>query len=98
MHAVSAEQHYINVHTPAQDYMVLYRFSDAVSELGNTVGLRVHRSHWIRKSAIAEIKTDAKKMIVRLHSGLEVPVSQPYQALVRQTVETLTAGPRAEPD
>ncbi len=64
--------------------MILYRFSDAIAELDKSIGMQVHRSHWIRKSAIDDVMTRSKKMAVRLASGLEVPVSQPYQALVRQ--------------
>ncbi|MGI9342884.1 MAG: LytTR family DNA-binding domain-containing protein [Gammaproteobacteria bacterium] len=87
--AIKAEQHYIKLHTSTQDYMVLYRFSDAVAELGSESGLQVHRSYWVRKSAIEGVRTDGKKMSLRLKSGLEVPVSQPYQALARQTAEAV---------
>jgi hypothetical protein len=89
VYAIKAEQHYIRLYTPTQDYMVLYRFSDAVAELGSATGLQVHRSYWVRNTAIEGIRRDAKKMFLQLKSGLEVPVSQPYQALVRQTTEAL---------
>ncbi len=82
--AIKAEQHYIKLHTEDRDYMILYRFSDAIAELEKNAGLQVHRSYWIRSSAVEEIKTESKKMTVRLKSGMEIPVSQPYQALVRQ--------------
>lgn len=85
--AIKAEQHYIKVHTPKRSHMVLYRFSDAIAELDKNLGLQVHRSWWVRTGAIKAIKTDAKRMLLMLESGLEVPVSQPYQALVRQTVD-----------
>lgn len=85
---IKAEQHYIKVHTPEGDHMILYRFSDAIADLDKTIGIQVHRSYWVRLAAIDEIKTDSKKMTLLLKSGLEVPVSQPYQALVRQAVES----------
>jgi hypothetical protein len=31
--AIKAEQHYIRVYSPDKEYMILYRFSDAVREL-----------------------------------------------------------------
>lgn len=83
--AIKAEQHYIRVYTAEREYMVLYRFSDAVRELEPTLGLQVHRSYWVNRNAIERLRHSAKKWTVLLNSGLELPVSGPYQGLVRQT-------------
>ena len=83
--AIKAEQHYIRVYTPEREYMVLYRFSDAVREIEPTLGLQVHRSYWVNRNAIERLRGSAKKLTVLLNSGLELPVSGPYQGLVRQT-------------
>lgn len=92
IYAIKAEQHYIRIYTQEQDHMILYRFSDAVAEIDKDVGIQVHRSFWIRKDAMARIETDNKKMFVRLQHDLKVPVSQPYQALVKQAYDSLTSG------
>jgi hypothetical protein len=82
--AIKAEQHYIRVYTPEREYMVLYRFSDAVREIEPSLGLQVHRSYWVNRNAIERLRHSAKKWTVLLNSGLELPVSGPYQGLVRQ--------------
>ncbi len=82
--AIKAEQHYIRIYTPEREYMVLYRFSDAVREIEPTLGVQVHRSYWVNRSAIERLRHSAKKLTVLLNSGLELPVSGPYQGLVRQ--------------
>ncbi len=82
--AIKAEQHYIRVLTHEREYMVLYRFSDAVSQLDGDQGLQVHRSWWIARNAIQSMQQSAKKFIVVLSNGAEVPVSTPYQGLLKE--------------
>jgi len=82
--AIKAEQHYIRVYAPEREYMVLYRFSDAVRELDADVGLQVHRSYWVNKAAIEFIRRGAKKFSVRLGNGTDIPVSTPYHGLVKE--------------
>jgi hypothetical protein len=82
--AIKAEQHYIRVFTSEREYMVLYRFSDAVSQLDIDLGLQVHRSWWIARSAIQSMRQSAKKFFVVLNNGEEVPVSTPYQGLLKE--------------
>lgn len=82
--AIKAEQHYIRVYTPAREYMVLYRFSDAVHELDGSRGIQVHRSYWINTGSVASICTRAKDFHLSLTSGAKIPVSIPYQGMVRE--------------
>jgi hypothetical protein len=82
--AIKAEQHYIRVFTNEREYMVLYRFSDAVSQLDIDLGLQVHRSWWIARAAIQSMRQSAKKFYVVLNNGEEVPVSTPYQGLLKE--------------
>jgi len=88
IYAIKAEQHYIRIYTREQNHMILYRFSDAVAEIDKDIGMQVHRSFWVRKDAIDRIESEKKKMFVRLISDLQVPVSQPYYALVKQAFES----------
>lgn len=81
---IKAEQHYIRVFTPDREYMVLYRFSDAVRELDPALGLQVHRSYWVSKTAIDTVRPSAKKFSIRLSTGASVPVSTPYHGVVKE--------------
>ncbi len=82
--AIKAEQHYIRVFSENREYMVLYRFSDAVRELDPRLGLQVHRSWWISKAAIDAVRPSAKKFTLRLTTGTTVPVSTPYHGVVKE--------------
>jgi len=87
--AIAAEQHYIRVYTKLGSELILYRFSDAVAELADWPGLRVHRSHWIMRSAINSIKPRGKSYSVELENGQVVPVSVTHRALVDRLAERL---------
>ncbi len=84
--ALKAEQHYVRVYTSERDHLTLYRFSDAIKELDPTVGLQVHRSYWIRTENVKALNRKQKKWLIEMDTGLVVPVSGPYRALVEQVL------------
>jgi len=81
--AIKAEQHYIRVYTEEQDYMILYRFSDAAREMPEDSGFQVHRSYWVSYAGVASIRPRAKKFLIHLTNGENVPVSGPYHTQVK---------------
>lgn len=83
---VKAEQHYVRVRSAAAEELVHYRFSAALEDLAGEDGLRVHRSHWVRRSAVAEVGQDDGRLTLRLADGTSVPVSRTYNALVEQAL------------
>ncbi|MEN7538217.1 LytTR family DNA-binding domain-containing protein [Aurantiacibacter flavus] len=78
------EDHYVRVHTGESSTLVLMRFSEALSEIGEGEGLRVHRSWWVASDAIQSVERRGRTARIKLSNALEVPVSQPY-------VEAVTA-------
>lgn len=94
--AIKAEQHYIRVFTREREYLLLYRFSDAARELGSDIGLQVHRSYWVNRKAIDCIKPRAKKFLIKLVTGAEIPVSTPYHAMVKELARANNLGARAQ--
>jgi hypothetical protein len=81
--ALAAEQHYLRVHTTLGSDLILYRFADAVREMGAR-GVQVHRSYWVAKDAGAAAEIDAAKAQIVLKNGLKVPVSRTYKMAARQ--------------
>jgi hypothetical protein len=81
--AIKAEQHYIRVISAEREYMLLYRFSDAMNELDPATGQQVHRSFWVNNAAIDTVRPRAKRFTLKLSNGFEVPVSSPYHAVVK---------------
>ena len=59
--------------------MVLHRFSDAVKQTPNTLGMQVHRSHWVALSAVKNIIIEGQSMKLKLVNDKEVPVSRTFR-------------------
>jgi len=87
--AIKAEQHYIRVYAAEREYMVLYRFSDAVRELPESLGQQVHRSYWLGYSGVDTVRPRVKKFSVKLTNGADIPVSTPYHSVVKEKAREL---------
>lgn len=81
---VKAEEQYIRVIGTAGEELTLYRFNRAVIDLAAEDGFRVHRSYWVRRSAVVKPVMDGNQLSLEMKNGLHVPVSKRYHALVQQ--------------
>jgi LytTr DNA-binding domain len=77
IYAVSAEDHYLRVHTSAGATLILMRLVDALAELEGIEGAQVHRSWWVARAAIVGSKRFGRKMALSLKGEIEAPVSRP---------------------
>lgn len=77
------EDHYVRVHTPHGSDLVLMSLGQAMAELAAMEGLRVHRSWWVARSAVAEAVEDGRNLRLRLVNGIEAPVSRASVAKLR---------------
>jgi DNA-binding LytR/AlgR family response regulator len=80
--ALKAEDHYVRVYTQKGDTLVHYRFRDAVQDLRGIDGLQVHRSYWVRRSAITGRATRAHSQVLLVGSDLSIPISRSYQRML----------------
>jgi hypothetical protein len=83
---ISAEDHYTLTVTSRGRELILIRFSDALSELGETVGTQIHRSHWISRACFDTLVSREGKLLARLKDGTELPVSRSFAAEVRAKI------------
>jgi len=84
LYAVSAEDHYLRVHTSLGEELILMRLADALRELAGASGLQTHRSWWVAKDGVADTeKADGKLMLV-LKSGARASVSRTYARGVKE--------------
>lgn len=81
---ITAKGHFVEVQTCSDTYRTRMRFLDAVDELDGSLGLTVHRSHWVHRDAIEGWTTEAKKPYVLLKNGNEVPISKTNLSKVEQ--------------
>ena len=77
IYAVSAEDHYLRVHTSAGATLLLLRLADALTELDGIEGAQIHRSWWAARAAIVGARRDGRKMTLMLKGEIEAPVSRP---------------------
>ncbi len=93
LEVIKAEGNYVDVLGADGHELILYRFSQAVEEMSVT-GMQVHRSYWVRRSAVRDMQRSGKTGRLMLASGREVPVSAPYLAAAQSLLPqpTRTAG------
>jgi hypothetical protein len=83
LYAIESEDHYLRVHTSAGQELILMRLADAVRELAGVEGLQTHRSWWVAKQGLADVVKGDGRLVLKLKSGAEAPVSRTYAKTVR---------------
>lgn len=83
VYAVSAEDHYLRLHTSKGSDLILMRLSDAISELEGVEGAQTHRSWWVAREAVESVKREGDKVVLVLKGGAEAPVSRPNVRALR---------------
>ena len=81
--AIEAEDHYVRVHTDRGSELVPMRFSEAVQELEQAYGYRLHRSWWATAEAIEAVRWTRGGGEARLSGGIVAPVSRAYAAALK---------------
>jgi hypothetical protein len=75
---LQVRDHYVDVFTEGTSQSLLMRFADAIEEIDKSIGLRVHRSHWVAKDAIRQVEKEQGRIFLRLMCGTRIPVSRKY--------------------
>lgn len=83
--ALSAEDHYLRVHTEQGSTLILRRLADAIAELPADAGRQVHRSHWVAQAAVQRVDRDGARLVLVLTNGLRIPVSRTYRLAVQES-------------
>ena len=91
------KDHYVEAHTELGHALILMRFRDALQNVRNMDGMQVHRSHWVARRAVAEVRQTQGKIELRLRGGESVPVSRSYIPALR-AAGWLAAGSYDETD
>jgi hypothetical protein len=84
--ALEADDHYIHVHTTRGSELVYCRLSDAIRELAELPGLRVHRSFWVHRPAVRRVQRKGRNMSLLMQGGLQVPVSGGYLQIAQRAL------------
>ena len=82
--AIEAHDHYLKVHTDAGEELITLRFADALEDLAQAHGWRVHRSWWVAADAVEGVQWRRGAGEAHLAGGLKAPVSRTYSAVLKQ--------------
>ena len=74
--ALEMEDHYLRIHTIRGSGRLFMRMKDATAQLGELDGAMVHRSWWVARAAVCELRRDGRAITLHLSNGLDVPVSR----------------------
>ena len=83
--ALQAEDHYVRVHTTAGSTLLLMRIADAIDELDNAEGLKVHRSWWVARAAVCGMIREGRRLRLELSNGLSAPVTREMVPSIRRS-------------
>ena len=83
IYAVEAEDHYLRLHTSKGSDLILLRLSDAMAELEGVEGAQTHRSWWVARVGVADIRRSDGRATLLLKDGAEAPVSRTYAKALR---------------
>ena len=84
IYAISAEDHYLRLHTSKGSDLILMRLSDALSELEGLEGAQTHRSWWVGRNAVESVERNGDKIVLVLRGGAKAPVSRPNVRALRE--------------
>ncbi|MFU7527503.1 LytTR family DNA-binding domain-containing protein [Qipengyuania sp. ASV99] len=78
--ALEMEDHYVRVHTALGSDLVLMRLRDAMAHMAahcpETDGRQVHRSWWVARLAVEDVKREGRNIRLVLAGGITAPVSR----------------------
>ena len=81
--ALKGEDHYVRVIADGREELILMRMRDAIDRIGDAQGLRVHRSWWVARDAVASVRREGRTAVIILTGGHEVPVARDMMPQLR---------------
>lgn len=93
---LQADGNYVHIRSRDKQEIVPGPLSELVSQLPETLGRQVHRSHWVATMALSNWHADGREITLRLRNGTTVPVAITRRHEVRAWLESIGL-PRQEP-
>jgi DNA-binding LytR/AlgR family response regulator len=79
-----AEDHYLRVYSSAGEALIRMRLGDALLALEAVEGARTHRSWWVARPAVREVRRVKGRIELVLVNDAVAPVSRTYAAALRE--------------
>ena len=81
---IKAQGNYVDILADTETFFLAIAFSSVINQLPKGLGLQVHRSHWVARSAVVEMTTKDGGQWLILTNNFCVPVAQRKLSAVRQ--------------
>ena len=81
--SLSMQDHYVEATTAMGRQLIHLRFGEALGEVAQLDGLRIHRSHWVARAHLRDVRREEGRSVAVLDDGRLLPVSAPYLAEAR---------------
>ena len=88
---VTAEEHYVHIHTAQGRQMLRGRMSDIEAQLPDRWGLRIHRSHWVAARSVRALHRARDGWTLELADGQQLPVARARRDAVADWVARIQA-------
>ena len=85
--SLTVQDHYVEVTTVHDRHLVLMRFADALEEVEALDGVRIHRSHWVARPHVRDLRRAGHRAWVELSDGRELSVSKTYLPDLRSALD-----------
>jgi len=89
----SMQDHYVEIRTVDGVSLHLMTLREAIEQLGDLKGARVHRSHWVSYRHITDVQKDGRRHAAILTDERKIPVSGSYLEDARALLEAKNAAP-----
>jgi hypothetical protein len=83
---ITADEHYVHIHTIHGRQMLRGRISDIEAQLPETWGLRIHRSHWVAARSVQALHRARDGWTLELTDGQRLPVARARREAVADWV------------
>lgn len=86
--SMMAQDHYVEVTTSAGSHLNRMTMKDAVNAVPQSVGMQIHRSHWVAFSAMQSIKKSEGRTYLAIRNGTQIPLSKSKVMQVQRHLES----------
>ena len=89
---VQAQDHYLYMRRNGEYQMVRARLSDLESSFGPPIGVRVHRSWWVKLAALEQVQKTGRTWHIITKDGITIPVSRSRREALSRAMAESQAG------
>lgn len=84
---IKSIEHYVELVTDSGTLLERATLKELIDQVGLLDGIQPHRSYWVARRAVSELKRSGDNMVLLLSCGIEIPVSRGRRKAVEAWLE-----------